>query len=73
MPLSMANCLSLVPSRNHRITRTACLKQPRARRFLRVPRRNRSACSRPDSHNTVSSLMPSVALYVTLIVDAGPL
>jgi hypothetical protein len=51
------------------MTRIACLKQLRARLPVRVPRRERSACSRCDTNGTVSSRPVNVAVYVTLRVD----
>ena len=71
--LSRASWLIRVPSQNQRITRIACLKQPSARVPLRVPRRCRSRCNRVETNSTVSSRTLSVAVYVTLIVGAGPL
>jgi hypothetical protein len=71
--LSPANCAIRVPSRNQRMTRTACLKQLNARVPVRVPRRSRSACSRLETNSTVSSRTVNVAVYVTLIFDAEPL
>nr|QEO73604.1 hypothetical protein [uncultured bacterium] len=72
MPLSVANWLIRVPSRNHRSTSTACSCTDNARVSARVPRRARSAVSRPARKFTVSSRTGSTAVYVTLIVDAEP-
>jgi hypothetical protein len=49
------------------MTSTACLKQPSARMLVRVPRRSRSACSRLDRYDTVSSRTVKAALFVTLM------
>src|SRR6266480_7693897 len=72
MPLSVTSWLIRVPSRNQRMTSTACLKQPNARVPVRVPRRCRSACSKLETNSTVCSRTDSVAVYVTLILDAEP-
>jgi hypothetical protein len=68
----MANCLTRVPSRNQRMTRTACLKQLRARVPVRVPRRSRSACSSRETNSTVSSRTVNVAVYATLMATRNP-
>jgi hypothetical protein len=65
--LSVASCLTLVPSRNQRMTRTACLKQLSDRVSARVPRRSRSVWSRAETDSTVSSRTLSVAVYVALM------
>jgi hypothetical protein len=67
MWLSVASCRTRVASRNQRRTRTAWLKGLSAREPVRMPRRRRSACSRPDRYNTVWSRTGRVAVYVTLI------
>jgi hypothetical protein len=65
-------CARRVPSRNQRMTSTACLEQPSARVPARVPHRGRSMCSRRETNNTVPSHTLSVAVYVAPILDAEP-
>jgi hypothetical protein len=71
--LSLANADIRVWSKNHRNANTACLKVLNTRVPLRVPRRTRSACNSPDSHNTLSSDTSRTASYVTLTTRGTPL
>src|SRR5688572_28543385 len=70
--MSAANWVSRVPSSSRRKTRTACLKQPSERVPDLVATRRRSACSRADTNNTVSSDTGSEAVYVTLTAAQDP-
>jgi ketosteroid isomerase-like protein len=48
------------------------LKQPRARRSRRVPRRARSVLSKPARNSTVSWRTGSSAVYATLVATQNP-